>query len=79
MPVFRRQNRGDYQRRHRIFVKTNAETLPVFQAKGAVQYEYFSRGKRQKMHYWSIPDEDVEEREKLQQWFDLGIKALAGA
>lgn len=61
---------------NQIFIKTNSETLPYFQAKNAIQYTYFSRGKWQKMHYWSIPNEDVEDRDMLLFWFKLATQAI---
>lgn len=61
---------------NQIFVKANAETAPKFQQVGGFQYEYFSKGKWQKMHYWTIPDEVIEDSEQLQMWFELGLKVL---
>ncbi|WP_150538226.1 TfoX/Sxy family protein [Actinobacillus vicugnae] len=61
---------------NQIFVKANAQTQSHFQQIGSTQYEYFSKGKWQKMHYWSIPDEAVEAPEMLQMWFELAMQAL---
>lgn len=61
---------------YRIFVKANAETLPLFFAENAEQFSYFAKGKIQKMHYWSIPELAIEEADDLIKWIRLGIQAV---
>lgn len=61
---------------YRIFVKTNAETLPLFLAENAEQFSYFAKGKVQKMHYWSIPELAIEEADELIKWIRLGLQAV---
>lgn len=63
-------------RDYRIFVKVNEDTLPFFKAERAEQYSYFAKGKTQKMHYWSIPELAVEERDELIKWIKLGLQAI---
>lgn len=61
---------------YRIFVKTNAETLPLFLAENAEQFSYFAKGKMNKMHYWTIPEYAVEDVAELTKWFRLGLQAV---
>lgn len=61
---------------YRIFVKTNAETLPFFLAENAEQFSYFAKGRMQKMHYWSIPELAIEEADELIKWIKLGLQAV---
>lgn len=61
---------------YRIFVKTNAETLPLFLAENAEQFSYVAKGKTQKMHYWTIPEYAVEDAAELKKWISLGLQAV---
>lgn len=61
---------------YRIFVKANADTLPLFLAENAEQFCYFAKGKTQKMHYWTIPEYVVEDAAELKKWIRLGLQAV---
>lgn len=64
---------------YHIFVKANADTLPVFQAENATQFRYTTSKGVQTMHFWSIPESAIEESEELKKWVNLGIQAAGSA
>jgi DNA transformation protein len=62
-----------------LFLKTNAETAPRFLAEGAQPFEYEARGKTQRMHYHTPPDEALESPVLMAPWARLALAAAVAA
>lgn len=62
-----------------LFLKTNAETEPRFLAEGARPFEHEARGKTQRLHYHTPPDEALESPALMAPWARLALAAAVAA
>jgi DNA transformation protein and related proteins len=58
-----------------LYLKTDAETVPVFQAAGSRPFEYRKNGVVMKMSYWLAPVEVLDEPETASRWARLACEA----
>lgn len=62
-----------------ILLKADAVSAPEFAEAGAVQWTYDGKGKSVAMPYWSIPDEALDDPDRLAQWVGLAWQAALRA
>lgn len=62
-----------------LFLKTNAQTAPHFLAEGARPFEYEARGKTQRLHYHTPPDEALESPALMAPWARRALAAAVAA
>ncbi len=56
-----------------IFLKTDAETVPMFEAAASRPFTYEKNGKTHAMTYWRLPDEAFDDEDELRRWTDLAL------
>jgi len=62
-----------------LFLKTNADTEPVWRAAGAAPFVYEARGRRMQLHYHTPPDEALESPALMLPWARLALQAAVAA
>lgn len=62
-----------------LFLKTNADTEPVWRAAGASPFVYEARGRRMQLHYHTPPDEALESPALMVPWARLALQAAVAA
>lgn len=62
-----------------ILLKADAASAPEFAAAGSVQWHYSGKNKPVAMPYWSIPDEALDDPDRLAYWVDLAWQAALRA
>ena len=63
----------------RIYLKTDAQTRPAFQAAGCEPFVYDKARKKVALGYWSAPAEAVDSPAQMQPWARLAIEAALRA
>lgn len=63
----------------RLFLKTDAESLPVFLAAGCQPFTYEARGRRVSVQYHEAPSEALEHPDEAVRWARLGVAAALRA
>ena len=63
----------------RVFLKTDAQTRPAFEAAGCEPFVYDKRGSAVALGYWSAPAEAVESPAQMRPWARLAIEAALRA
>lgn len=63
----------------RLYLKTNADTAPRFQAEGGVPFTYERDGKVASLGFWTPPAEAVESPELMAPWGRLALQAALAA
>jgi DNA transformation protein len=62
-----------------VYIKSNAETEPVFAAAGSSPFTYVAKGKPIKVGYWRLIESAYDDPEELKRWASLGLAAARGA
>lgn len=62
-----------------LFLKTNADTEPQWQAAGGRPFEYQARGRAMRLHYFTPPDEALESPALMAPWARLALAAAVAA
>ncbi|WP_409525573.1 TfoX/Sxy family protein [Nitrincola sp. MINF-07-Sa-05] len=66
-----------------LFLKADAETIPLFEVEGSGPFEYEKNGKVTKMSYYLAPEEIMDDREFAAIWgqraFQAALRAKAGS
>jgi DNA transformation protein and related proteins len=57
------------------WIKTDGETQDRFRAAGSEPFVYAGRDKPVTMPYWSLPDEAIDDPDRLAVWARLGREA----
>lgn len=61
-----------------LYFKANAVTAPFFAEQGSRPFTYQrDDGKEISMAYWVVPEEVLEDRDRLQTWFDRATAVAA--
>jgi len=60
----------------RLYLKTDAASLPAFAAQGGEPFSFEARGQLTTTSYWTVPDEAMESPEQMMPW---GRRALDAA
>jgi DNA transformation protein and related proteins len=63
----------------RIYLKTDAQTRPAFEAAGCEPFIYDRAHEKVALGYWSAPAEAVESPAQMQPWARLAIEAALRA
>lgn len=63
----------------RLFIKADADSLPVFEAARCQPFVYESRGKRVSVQYHEAPSEALEHPDEAVLWARLGVAAAQRA
>jgi DNA transformation protein and related proteins len=64
----------------RLYLKTDAESIPAFEAAGCTPFTYARQGREPvAMSYWSAPEDALESPEGLQPWAERGLDAARRA
>jgi DNA transformation protein len=64
----------------RLAMKTDQENTPAFQAEGAQEWMYESKGRRtMKMGYWYVPERLLEESDEFRSWALAAYEAAVRA
>ena len=64
---------------HRLYLKTDAATRPVFEAEGCRPFVFEAGGKPVTVSYWSAPDGALESPAQMQPWARLALDAALRA
>ena len=64
---------------HRLYLKTDAATRPVFEAAGCRPFVFEAGGKPVTVSYWSAPDGALESPAQMQPWARLALDAALRA
>lgn len=59
-----------------IFIKTSHQTLKTFTQHQAKQFRYGTKKGDKTLNFWSIPETDIDDENRLAFWIELGIKAI---
>ena len=59
----------------RLYLKTDAQTRPRFEAAGCEPFVYDSAGKQVSLGYWSAPDDTMESPLQMLPWARLAMEA----
>lgn len=62
-----------------ILLKADAKSAPEFEAAGSTQWVYPGKNKPVKMPYWSIPEEAIDDPDRLARWVGLAFEAAKRA
>jgi DNA transformation protein len=60
--------------RGEIFLKADAETIPLLQAEGSEPFVYQARGRRVVMSFWRLPDRLLDDPEDLANFARAALK-----
>ncbi len=63
----------------RLYLKTDAASLPAFAAQGCMPFTFEARGKSMTTSYWSAPDGAMESPESMAPWGRLALDAALRA
>jgi len=61
--------------RDRVWIKADAETIPLFEKAGCLPFTYEGRNRVVRLPYWSLPDEALDDPDEALKWARLGIAA----
>lgn len=64
---------------HEILLKADPVSAPEFEAAGAAQWVYAGKNKPAKMPFWSIPEEAIDDPDRLAHWVSLAFEAAKRA
>ncbi|WP_046110816.1 TfoX/Sxy family protein [Aquincola tertiaricarbonis] len=59
----------------RLYLKTDADTQPRFEAAGCEPFVYDGGGKRVQMGFWTVPPEALESPALMTPWARLALQA----
>ena len=59
----------------RIYLKTDAESQPLFEAEGSEPFAFEKKGEMVTTSYWSAPDAAMESAERMARWAQMAIAA----
>ncbi len=62
-----------------VFLKADDASAPRFRAAGSRPFVYEKGGKQVDMSYFSVPDEALDEPERLKLWADLAFETAVAA
>ena len=62
-----------------VYLKADSETAERFRAAGSQQLVYARDGKSAAMSYWRMPDEALDDPERVKVWADLAFEAALRA
>ena len=63
----------------RLYLKTDVQTRPRFEAAGCVPFTYEAKGKTQSIGYFTAPDDAMESPALMQPWARLALAAALRA
>jgi DNA transformation protein and related proteins len=63
----------------RLYLKTNHQTQPRFEAQGCTPFTYEANGKSMRMAYYTVPDEALDSPALMQPWARLALQAALAA
>ena len=63
----------------RLFLKTDAQTRPLFEAAGCVPFVYDAAGKSVSLSYFSAPDDAMESPPLMEPWARHALSAVLRA
>ncbi len=58
-----------------IFIKTDDETRPLFEAASLRPFIYTARGEQRATSYWLLPDAAMDDETELRRWCALAMEA----
>jgi len=59
----------------RLYLKTDAESQPLFDAEGSEPFAFGKKGEVVTTSYWSAPDSAMESAERMARWAQMAIVA----
>ena len=59
----------------RLYLKTDAESQPLFEAEGCEPFTFGKKGEMVTTSYWSAPDAAMESPERMARWAQMAIGA----
>lgn len=62
-----------------LYLKTDSESVSLFEEKGLDAFEFVAKGKTTKMSYYSAPEEIYDDFEHAYYWADIAYKAALRA
>jgi DNA transformation protein len=63
----------------RLYLKTDAQSRPAFEAAGCEPFVYDARGRATATSYWAVPAEAMESAGQMQPWARLAMAAALRA
>lgn len=63
----------------RLYLKVDADAMPVFRAAGCEPFCYDSQGHSTTLGYWSAPDDAIDSPTAMQPWARLALRAAVAA
>jgi DNA transformation protein len=63
----------------RLFLKTDADSRPRFDAAGCQPFSYEARGKTFTLAYWTVPPDAMESAAAMAPWGRLALQAAVAA
>ena len=58
-----------------LYLKADAESVPLFEARGLAPFEYIKDGKAMKMSYYQAPEEIFDDPDVAREWAELAYAA----
>ena len=58
-----------------LYLKTDAQTRPAFEAAGCAPFVYAMQGREIAMSYWSLPDEAMDSPQAMRIWAQRAYEA----
>jgi DNA transformation protein and related proteins len=62
-----------------LYLKADAETVPLFEAAGSRPFVYEKEGRTARMSYWLLPDGAADDPEEASRWARSALDAAARA
>ena len=62
-----------------LYLKTDEQTRPRFQAAGGRRFEYTRQGKLQGLAFWTVPAEAMDSPALMRPWVQLALEAALRA
>ncbi|HVL72063.1 MAG TPA: TfoX/Sxy family protein [Beijerinckiaceae bacterium] len=60
-----------------LYLKADAETVPLFEAAGSRPFVYEKDGRTARMSYWLLPEPAADDPEEASRWGRLAVEAAA--
>jgi DNA transformation protein len=58
-----------------LYLKADAQSVPLFEARGLAPFEYVKDGKAMKMSYYQAPEEIFDDPDVAREWAELAYAA----
>jgi DNA transformation protein len=62
-----------------LFLKSDEQSQPTFEAAGCQPFEYEARGKKVSLHFWSAPADAMDSPALMEPWARLAVDAALRA